>query len=173
MYRIVTVCTGNICRSPMAEYLLRRAADQAGLPGVVVDSAGVSDEERGNPIDPRARDVLSRLGIDTSDHAARQVTRKDLADSDLVLALDVPHYRALRRMASDESQEQKIRLLREFDPQVGDRALEDLGIYDPWYGDASDFEATFTMIDDAVNGVVEEAARHAEARADGGEVDPR
>lgn len=166
MYRIVTVCTGNICRSPMAEYLLRQAAEKAGLDGVVVDSAGVSDEEQGNPIDPRARDVLSRLGIDTSDHAARQVTRKDLADSDLVLALDVPHYRALRRMASDETQERKIHLLREFDPQVGDRPLEDLGIYDPWYGDASDFEATFTMIDDSVNGVVDEAARHEGARGE-------
>ena len=78
MYRIVTVCTGNICRSPMAEYLLRRAAEESGLDGVVVDSAGVSDEEQGNPIDPRARKVLARLGIDTQDHSARQVTRRDL-----------------------------------------------------------------------------------------------
>ncbi|WP_342742325.1 low molecular weight protein-tyrosine-phosphatase [Kocuria massiliensis] len=165
MYRIVTVCTGNICRSPMAEYLLRRAAEESGLDGVVVDSAGVSDEEQGNPIDPRARKVLARLGIDTQDHSARQVTRRDLADCDLVLALDLPHEKALRRMASDEEQASKIHLLREFDPAVSDQAHEDLGIYDPWYGDASDFEATFAMIRDAVDGVIEEASGDPRARS--------
>lgn len=164
MYRIVTVCTGNICRSPMAEYLLRKAAREAGLGGVVVTSAGVSDEESGNPIDPRAQDVLERLGIDTSDHTARQVTRRDLEDNDLVLALDVPHYRALRNMAADDAQTSKIHLLREFDPSATGQAVEEIGIYDPWYGGPEDFDRTFGMIEDSVQGVIDEASGHPEAR---------
>ncbi|WP_129657292.1 low molecular weight protein-tyrosine-phosphatase [Rothia uropygialis] len=167
MYRIVTVCTGNICRSPMAEYLVRNAAQDAGLGGVVVTSAGVSDEEQGNPIDPRARKVMDRLGIDTSGHSARQVTRQDLEDNDLILALDVPHFRALRRMAADEAQAAKIHLMREFDPSVAGEPVEKIGIYDPWYGDASDFDRTFGMIEDSVQGVIDEASRHPEARNEG------
>ena len=164
MYRIITVCTGNICRSPMAAYLIRRAAREAGLDGVVVSSAGISDEERGNPVDPRARTVLVREGIDPSDHSARQFEAAELTDADLVLALDVDHDRALRRMA-DEAQAGKIRLLREFDPAVAHREREDLGIYDPWYGDPGDFEAAYEMIRAAVPGVIEFAAQQSGSRS--------
>lgn len=163
-FRITTVCTGNICRSPMAEYLIRRAAEEAGLEGLVVDSAGVSNEEEGNGIDPRARTVLEREGIGTEDHRARQFRASELAQTDLVLALDLPHYRALRSMAQNSSEEARVRLLREFDPAVADQEPEDLGIYDPWYGNDEDFETTFGMIRDAVPGVVEEASRHPEAK---------
>ena len=75
MYRIAVVCTGNICRSPMAELALARELDRAGLSGsVAVDSGGISDEEHGNPVDPRAARVLEREGLDPSGHSARQVT---------------------------------------------------------------------------------------------------
>lgn len=164
MYRIVTVCAGNICRSPMAEYLVREAARDAGLDDVVVTSAGVSDEEQGNPIDPRARKVMERLGIDTSGHRARQVTREDLENNDLVLALDVPHYRALRTMAANDAQADKIHLMREYDPSAAGEALEGIGIYDPWYGDASDFDRTFGMIEDSVQGVIDDVARQPGSR---------
>ena len=150
----------------MAEYLIRRAAEDEGLTGVAVTSAGVSDEEQGNPIDPRARRVMQRLGIDTDGHTAQQITPKDLEDNDLVLALDVPHYRALRSMASDDEQRAKIRLMREFDPSAADEPLEKIGIYDPWYGDDSDFDRTFGMIEDSVAGVIDEASRHPEARSE-------
>ncbi|WP_129656596.1 low molecular weight protein-tyrosine-phosphatase [Rothia halotolerans] len=165
MYRIITVCTGNICRSPMAAYLIRRAAAEAGLDGVVVESAGISDEEQGNPVDPRARTVLLREGIDPSEHSARPFEAAQLADADLVLALDVDHERALKRMAADGRQAGKVRLLREFDPAAAHREHEDLGIYDPWYGDAGDFEATYAMIRDAVPGVIEHAAQQSGSRS--------
>ncbi|MGO2048462.1 MAG: low molecular weight phosphotyrosine protein phosphatase, partial [Brachybacterium tyrofermentans] len=88
-YRILTVCTGNICRSPMAEYALREAAQQAGLGDEVeVSSVGTTREEVGNPIDRRAGELLRRHGIDPSAHRARHLSDQELEDADLVLALD-------------------------------------------------------------------------------------
>ena len=83
-YRVMTVCTGNICRSPMAEVVLRDRLRRAGLAeDVVVDSTGISDEELGNPIDPRAGRVLASAGYDLHDHCARQVTAHDVAAREL------------------------------------------------------------------------------------------
>ena len=159
MYSIVAVCTGNICRSPMAEFALRRAFEAAGLAERVrIDSAGVSDEELGNPVDPRAGDVLRREGLDASRHTAQVFDPVRFDDRDLVLALDVVHWRRLRALAPDGSAA-KVRLLREFDPAVEDLEHGDLGIYDPWYGGPEDFETTYGMIAAAVPGVVRAVAR--------------
>ena len=75
--RILMVCTGNICRSTMAHAIAEQSAARAGIP-ILVDSAGVSDEERGNPIDPRAARVLRGAGYDVPDHRARQVSASEL-----------------------------------------------------------------------------------------------
>lgn len=116
-YRVMTVCTGNICRSPMAEVVLRDRLDAAGLGDrVVVDSTGVSDEEHGNPIDRRARIALAARGYDVPQHAARRVRPADLADRDLVLAMTASHARALRRIAPDPAAADRVVLLRTFDP---------------------------------------------------------
>ncbi|WP_298591623.1 low molecular weight protein-tyrosine-phosphatase [uncultured Kocuria sp.] len=160
MYSIVAVCTGNICRSPMAEFALRRAFDAAGLAERVrIDSAGVSDEELGSPVDPRAGDLLRREGLDASRHAAQVFDPLRFDDRDLVLALDVVHWRRLRALAPDGPAAAKVRLLREFDPAVEDLEPDDLGIYDPWYGGPEDFETTYGMIAAAVPGVVRAVAR--------------
>ena len=102
-YRVLTVCTGNICRSPIAEVVLRdrfAAADLADR--VEVDSGGTSAEELGNPIDPRAVRVLRDAGYDVPRRAARQVDRRDLAEHDLVLAMMANQYtqglKVLRRI---------------------------------------------------------------------------
>lgn len=159
MYSIVAVCTGNICRSPMAELALRRAFEAAGLGGRVrVDSAGVSDEELGNPVDPRAGDLLRREGLDASAHAAQVFDPIRFEDRDLVLALDVGHWRRLRDLAPDGPSAAKVRLLREFDPATAGAEHTELGIYDPWYGGAEDFETTYGMIAAAVPGVVRAVA---------------
>lgn len=98
-YRVMTVCTGNICRSPMAEVVLRARFAEAGLADrVVVDSTGISDEERGNPIDRRARTALAARGYEVPGHAARQTSVADLREHDLVLAMTSSHARALRRL---------------------------------------------------------------------------
>ena len=155
MYRIVTVCTGNICRSPMAELMLAHAFAQAGMQQyVAVDSAGTTDWEIGKPIDERAAAKLADLGIASHLHRARRFEAAWYSERDLILALDLDHYRELRRDAPDDEARDRIHLLREFDPATTDADLEDLGIYDPWYGDASDFDATWRMVHGAVEGVV-------------------
>ena len=97
MIRVLMVCTGNICRSTMAHQVLAEAVADAGL-DVVVDSAGVSDEERGNPIDPRAARVLREYGHGVPDHRARQVQAGELAEWDLILAMTGRHLSALNRL---------------------------------------------------------------------------
>jgi protein-tyrosine phosphatase len=165
MYRIVTVCTGNICRSPMAELMLARAFAQAGMTDdVVVDSAGTTDWEAGRPIDERAAAKLTELGIESHMHRARRFEPGWYRERNLILALDLDHYRELRAAAPDDDARDRIHLLREFDPSTTDTELEELGIYDPWYGDASDFEATWRMVDGAVDGVV----RYVRSELDGG-----
>ena len=150
-YRILTVCTGNICRSPMVEYALREAVTAAGLGDrVEVSSAGTTGEEDGNPIDPRAGSLLRRHGLDPSGHRARRVTREDLAASDLVLALDHDHVGPLRRLGG-EVLEDSLHMVRDFDADD----VEDTGIRDPWFGDASGFETVWTQIDRALDGILE------------------
>lgn len=161
MYKIMTVCTGNICRSPTGEFLLKDAAKKAGL-DVEVTSSGISDEEHGNPIDRRAAKVLNELNINTSAHRAQQFTVSQLDAQDLILAMDLNHYRALMRMASTDEQRKKIHLMREFDPEVADQEHDSLGIYDPWYGGQEDFYTTFDMIKNAVPGVIDHVKKEIE-----------
>lgn len=150
-YRIVTVCTGNICRSPMAEYLIARALQEEGLDDAVeVTSGGTTSWEEGEPIDPRAGALLRARGIDPSSHRAKQVGPRQLQQADLVLALDHDHLGPLRRQGGKDVTG-RTHLLREFDPDAGD----DLGIRDPWYGDREDFESAAHMIDAAVPGIVD------------------
>ncbi|MFJ6279986.1 protein-tyrosine phosphatase [Arthrobacter subterraneus] len=156
MYRIVTVCTGNICRSPMAEIMLTQAFEEAGLGGeVLVDSAGTTGWESGNPIDERAAAKLTELGLASEAHRARQFDPGWYAERDLILALDVDHYEDLKLEAPDAESRGRVRMLREFDPSAAGTPVSELGIYDPWYGDRADFEATWQMIHDAVPGIVQ------------------
>ena len=87
-YQIVTVCTGNICRSPMAEYALRQALEEEGLADrVEVASVGTSGWEIGNPVDSRAGALLARHGLDAGSHRARQMDAAELERADLILTL--------------------------------------------------------------------------------------
>lgn len=161
-YRILAVCTGNICRSPMAEYLLRKALERAGLgERVEVSSAGLSDEEVGNPIDPRADRVLKRHGIDASAHRARQMRGEDASGYDLVLALDEGHLDRIRRAYGRAGLPAHVRMLRAFDPKADPASL---GIVDPWYGDAAGFDDTHDEIAAAVPGIVEHVRKELAAR---------
>ncbi|WP_435737817.1 low molecular weight protein-tyrosine-phosphatase [Cellulosimicrobium sp. PMB13] len=170
-YRVMIVCTGNICRSAMAEVVLRDRFEAAGLGDrVVVDSTGVSDEERGNPIDRRARTVLLEHGyaVDGT-HRARQVRADELASRDLVLAMTTQHARALRRLAEGrrgpaqqpgtDGLADRLRMYRSFDPAAPHVAPGEpetvLDVADPWYGGAQDFEDCLAEVEAAADGVVD------------------
>ncbi|NCT91064.1 low molecular weight phosphotyrosine protein phosphatase [Cellulomonas sp. APG4] len=153
----MTVCTGNICRSPMAEVVLRDRFTRAGLDGaVLVDSTGISGEEHGNPIDPRAQQVLRSRGYDVPAHRARQVSAVDVVERDLVLAMTATHAHALRRLArGDDAITQRIRMFRSFDPDAPVEGPEHLlDVDDPWYGDDAGFEVTIAEVEAAADGIV-------------------
>ena len=154
VYRVMTVCTGNICRSPMAQVVLAERFRDAGLDGVVVvDSTGISDEEHGNPIDRRAARVLAAHGYPVPRHGARRVRRGEVAQRDLVLAMTASHARALRAMEPDAAD--RVRMFRSFDPAAPTGGPEHaLDVDDPWYGDQAGFEVTLAEIEAAADGVV-------------------
>lgn len=153
-YRICVVCTGNICRSPMLEFLLREAFERDGLADrVVVDSAGTSAEELGNHADARTLSVLARNGhADWGGrmHRARQIDRSWLDRRDLILAADSRHLRQLQRLAGDRDTD--IRLIRSFDPAAVSAGT--LDVDDPWYGSTRAFDQTYAELRDAVPGIV-------------------
>ncbi|WP_104086215.1 low molecular weight protein-tyrosine-phosphatase [Arthrobacter sp. GMC3] len=162
-YRIIAVCTGNIARSPMAEFMLASAAEAAGL-DVVIDSAGTTAWEVGNPMDPRTLDVLNSHGIHTTAHVARKFQTAWFAERDLILALDTDHFDALKAMAPSPEAAAKVHMLRSFDPAMAGQNPQTQGIYDPWYGDEHDFQASWDMISAAVPGVLAYATAHGTAR---------
>ncbi len=155
-FRITVVCTGNICRSPMAEFVLRERFAAAGLADrVTVDSAGTTAWEEGNPPDPRTITALERHGHsgDYTGHRARVFDKRSFDSLDLVLAADHGHYSVLRRLAGTPEAQAKIRMLRSFDPSgpKGDA----LSIDDPWYGDDASFDRTYEEIIGAADGVAD------------------
>jgi protein-tyrosine phosphatase len=154
-YRVCFVCTGNICRSPVAEVVLRRMVEDDGLAGSVeVDSAGTGAWHVGDGADPRALAVLHAGGYDGSGHRARAFAPTWIAHRDLVVALDRGHLRALRALASDDTDREKIRLLRSFDPD----APPDADVADPYYGDARDFAEVLDQVERACRGLLDAVA---------------
>ncbi|MFD1505876.1 low molecular weight phosphotyrosine protein phosphatase [Georgenia yuyongxinii] len=157
-YRVLVVCTGNICRSPMGEVVLRERLADAGLADrVEVASAGISAEEHGNPIDRRARAVLAEHGYPVPDHRAHQVAPGELARYDLALAMTNEHARALRRRAETDgtSYSAEVRLWREFDATAPQSAGEDdLDVPDPWFGSHEGFYDTLRVVEAGAEGLV-------------------
>lgn len=164
-YRIIAVCTGNICRSPMAELMLGAALEAAGLEGaVIVDSAGTTGYEAGRPIDPRAARRLAVTKVSSDRHVARQWQADWFLERDLILALDIDHYAWLREYAPDQESMDKVRMLRSFDPRVACKDLLDQGIEDPWYGCQADFDAVWHQIHTALPGIIEHVRSVIEGR---------
>ena len=143
---IVTVCSGNICRSPMAEKVLRSALADAGLAGEVrVSSVGIGSWHAGEDMDPRAAATLQSHGYEVG-HVARQVGG-DIAEADLVLAATNDHVRDLRRAGASAD---TVRLLRSFDPA----APQGAEVPDPYYGGDDGFDEVLAMIEAAAPGIV-------------------
>ncbi|GHJ40213.1 low molecular weight protein-tyrosine-phosphatase [Streptomyces sp. TS71-3] len=161
-YRVCFVCSGNICRSPMAETVFRARVDEAGLSDLVeVDSAGTGGWHEGDGADPRTVSVLADAGYE-SDHTARQFQESWFAGLDLVIALDSEHLQDLRELAPAEADAQKVRLLRSYDPAAGD----DLDVPDPYYGGVEGFDDCLEMVEAACEGLLPAVAEAVKGRAE-------
>lgn len=142
------VCTGNICRSPIGEHVLRDALTKAGLADrVKVSSAGTGNWHVGGPADPASERVLREAGY-TWQHTAHQIDAAELATIDLALACDLDHFRHLNRLTDDPS---KVVLLRHFDPDA-----DSAEVPDPYSGPDAEFIAVLRMIEAATPGIVAE-----------------
>ena len=137
--RIMFVCHGNICRSPMGEYILKKMLSDEGIDGVEVCSRGVSSEEDGNDIYPPAKRVLRAHGIPFLKHSAKRISDADYDDADLILALDESNLRSLMRRFPSSG---KIRML--LSKEVGD----------PWY--TGDFEGVYREISEGCRNIVKD-----------------
>ena len=143
MVKILFLCHGNICRSPMAEYILKDMTARTGRAAEFeIDSAAVSREEIGNPIYPPAERELRRRGVPVGNHRARQVTMEDYRHFDRIYYMDASNARYLKRLLPDDPE--KIRPLLEKE------------VADPWYTD--DFAATFADLTLGCRRIMEEFA---------------
>jgi len=133
-YRILFVCHGNICRSPMAEFVMKDLVEKAGVAQqFLIESAATSTEEIGNSVYPPARRKLAEHGISCQGKTARQMTRLDYGRYDLLIGMDSWNIRNMRAISGVDP-EGKIRMLMDYTNRPGDVA-------DPWY--TGDFEATW------------------------------
>ena len=141
--KILLVCLGNICRSPLAEAALRDELAAAGVGDrVTVDSAGTGDWNLGKPPDPRMVAAAGAAGL-TLGGTARQITQQDLADADLVLVMDGDNLRDVRALALDAETRSKIRLFLDFAGQP------DTDVPDPYYGGDEGFTHVVELVRDA------------------------
>ena len=147
MTKILFICHGNICRSPMAEFIMKDLLKKAGLEqSFHIESAATSREEIGNPVYPPARRKLAEHGISCDGHAARQLTKADYRGFDLLIGMDNANLQNMRRICGGDP-EGKIRLLRDYTARPGDVA-------DPWY--TGDFETTWRDVLEGCRGLLKE-----------------
>lgn len=145
--KILFICHGNICRSPMAEFVMKHLIEKAGLSDrFEVASAATSTEEIGNPVYPPARRKLAEHGIGCAGKTARQMTLDDYRYYDYIIVMDHNNLRNLERMFG-EDHDHKISLLMDYTCRPGDVA-------DPWY--TGDFEATWQDVLEGCEGLLNE-----------------
>lgn len=146
MTKILFICHGNICRSPMAEFVMKDLVQKAGLTDEFhIESAATSREEIGNPVYPPARSKLKEHGIDCAGKTARQLQNSDYDEFDLLIGMDQENLRGIYRICGGDYEE-KVHLLLDYTDRPGNVA-------DPWYAD--DFDATWRDVEEGCLGLLE------------------
>lgn len=149
MQRVLFICLGNVCRSPIAEAVFAQLTTQNGAAErYLIDSAGTNAYAAGSPPDPRMQQVARREGVPMS-HSSRMFVRTDFDNFDLILSVDRVNVERAARLARSKEDRQKIRLLRDYDPD-SPRGSE---IPDPYYGGQRGFEKVYHMVDKACRGL--------------------
>lgn len=141
------VCTGNICRSPMAEGLMNKKILEHGL-HASVDSCGFESFHLGDNPDYRATRIMKKNGIDISGHVMRLFRQQDFDDFDLIYVMDQTHYRNVMRYARNDADRQKV----DFITNATDHGSNAI-VPDPYYGDESNFELTYDLLDRATDAI--------------------
>jgi protein-tyrosine phosphatase len=160
-YRITVVCLGNICRSPIAETVLRERIGATGLSGLVeVDSAGTGNWNLGQGADRRALATLEANGYRSTparDHVSRQITPNWFAEIALVLAMDEANFADLERLIARSGIDTELRMMRSFDPELAHlpEPHPALAVPDPYYGGPDGFVDVLHMIERACDGVLD------------------
>ena len=145
MIKILFICHGNICRSPMAEFVMKKMVEEAGVSHLFeIASAATSTEEIGNPVYPPARRKLAEHGICCDGKTARQITRGDYRHFDHIIAMDRNNLRNLRRVIGEDL-DGKISLMMDYTDRPGD-------VTDPWY--TGDFDATWRDVEEGCQGLL-------------------
>lgn len=146
MHKILFICHGNICRSPMAEFLLKDIVKKRGIAAdFEIASAATSREEIGNPVHYGTRNKLAQLGISVAGKHAVQVTKRDYEYYDLLLVMDSNNVRNLRRVIGEDTKD-KVHLLLDYTERKG------ASIADPWY--TGDFDVTYDDIMEGLDGLL-------------------
>jgi protein-tyrosine phosphatase len=157
--RLLFVCLGNICRSPTGAGVMRHLLREHGLEDAVeIDSAGTGDWHVGQPPDARAMGAARERGIEV-DGSARQVTVADFEAFDLILAMDRANRDDLRALAPTPEARERVRLLREYDPQAV--ATGELEVPDPYYGGQDHFEEVLDVVTRACEGLLDDVRAEA------------
>lgn len=143
--RVLMVCLGNICRSPMAEGILRHKVHKQGLK-IETDSAGTSQWHEGEAPDKRAVQNLKEKGIDISDLRARPFHHTDFQEFDYIFAMDSSNYEDILSVARDDEERQKVQMIMNLV-----KGYENVSVPDPYYGGPMQFERVFDMLDQATD----------------------
>jgi protein-tyrosine phosphatase len=141
LVKILFVCTGNICRSPIAEGILRDKLNKLKVPALV-DSCGFESFHEGDHPDPRACSVAMKYGIDISSHRARLFTTRDFNEFDHIYVMDSSHFNKVMSLARNESDEKKVDYILNVMNPGGNK-----GVQDPWYHDMEAFEKVYRQLD--------------------------
>ena len=151
--KILMVCLGNICRSPLAHGILERKIAENALIGWKVDSAGTSGWHNGEAPDNRAIQVALKNGFDISGQISRKITVQDFNDYDLILTMDTSNYNDVLRLCTNNTQRNKVRLIMNYLHPV-----KNISVPDPYYNDR--FDEVVTMLDQAINELIASVLEH-------------